>query len=522
MVGAALVSFELGHHVFDRAARSEFARLVEKAISSYNPRCDKNQDTNRTGTTPMRQLRVLFTGLCLGFAFSTPQAQTLDPELGAFRELYRELVEINTTLSVGSCTLAAEAMSVHLRTAGFPEQDLHMIIPADWPTQGNLVAHLPGLGTDLEPLLLLAHIDVVEANPEDWERDPFTLIEEDGYFFGRGTADDKAMAAIFIDALIRMKQTGYRPERTIKLALTCGEETPNEFNGVRYLLEHHKDLIDAQFALNEGAFAVMTPDGKKIFNGIQAGEKTYQDYRLEIRNPGGHSSRPVPNNAINRLATALTQIAEYQFPVTFNDTTRAYFRRMSKLTGGQTGQDMLAILNETPDAAALERISANTGFNSMLHTTCIATMLDAGHAPNALPQRASANVNCRIFPGQTQEQVRQILRDLVNDTDIAVTFADPPESTSPPPPLTPEIVGPMEIVSKEMWPQIPVIPFMQAGGTDGRFLTPAGIPTYSISGMFVEPNAINAHGLNERVPVQSLYESREFLNRLIRIYASGE
>jgi acetylornithine deacetylase/succinyl-diaminopimelate desuccinylase-like protein len=460
--------------------------------------------------------------LCLSLAFSASPAETLDPELSAFRELYRELVEINTTLSVGSCTRAAEAMAARLRAAGMPERDIHIIVPDDWPRQGNLVAHLPGLDTEQEALLLLAHIDVVEANAADWERDPFTLIEEDGYFFARGSADDKSMAAIFTDALIRMKQTGYRPDRTIKLALTCGEETPNDFNGVRYLLAHHKDLIDAQFALNEGAYAVMSPDGEKIFNGIQAGEKTYQDYQLEIVNPGGHSSRPVPDNAINRLAQGLIRIAEYQFPITFNDTTRAYFQRMSRLAGGQAGQDMLAILKETPDPAALARITADISFNSMLHTTCVATMLDAGHAPNALPQRASANVNCRIFPGETQEQVRQTLSDLVNDTDIAVTFADAPESTSPPPPLTPEIVGPMEAVSKAMWPEVPVIPFMQAGGTDGRFLTPAGIPTYSITGMFVDPGNVNAHGLNERVPVRSLYESREFLNRLIRIYAGGK
>jgi acetylornithine deacetylase/succinyl-diaminopimelate desuccinylase-like protein len=363
---------------------------------------------------------------------------------------------------------------------------------------------------------------VVEANPEDWERDPFTLIEENGYFYGRGTADDKSMAAIFTDTLIRMKQAGYQPERTIKLALTCGEETPNDFNGVRYLLEHHKDLIDAEFALNEGAFAVASPDGQKIFNGIQAGEKTYQDYQLEIRNPGGHSSRPVPDNAINRLAAALTRIAEFQFPITFNDTNRAYFKRMAPLMDDQTEQDMLLILQETPAPDALARIAADTSFNSMLRTTCIATMLDAGHAPNALPQRASANINCRIFPGQTQEQVRQTLLNIADDTDITITFANPPEFTSPPPPLTAEIVGPMETVSKQMWPQVPVIPFMQAGGTDGRFLTPAGIPTYSITGMFADPNTTNAHGLNERIPVKSLYESRDFLNRLIRIYAGGE
>jgi acetylornithine deacetylase/succinyl-diaminopimelate desuccinylase-like protein len=447
---------------------------------------------------------------------------TLDESESAFREVYRELVEINTTLSSGSCTDAARAMADRLRSAGIPDENIHVIVPPDWPRQGNLVASLPGLDPDAGAILLLAHIDVVEANPEDWERDPFTLIEEDGYFFGRGTVDDKAMAAIFVDLLMRMSASGYRPERTVKLALTCGEETPNTFNGVRYLLEHDRDLIDADFALNEGAISILDAQGNRIYNGVQAGEKTYQDYRLEIRNPGGHSSRPVPENAIYQLASALLRIADYAFPVEFNDTTRSYFERMSAMTTGQTSADLLAILESPPAPEALARITANPSYNAMLHTTCVATMLDAGHAPNALPQRADANVNCRIFPGHTQEEIRQELERVVADPDVTVSFVDPPESTSPPPPLTEAILGPIEAVTQQMWPGVPVLPFMQAGGTDGRFLTPAGIPTYGISGLFVQPEKVYAHGLNERVPVESLYQSRVFLDRLVKIYAGGE
>lgn len=440
----------------------------------------------------------------------------------AFLELYRELVEINTTLSSGSCTEAANAMAAQLRSAGIPENDMQVIVPPGLPTQGNLVAEIPGSSTDERAILLLAHIDVVEADPEDWERDPFTFIEEEGYFYGRGTADDKAMAAIFVDLLKRMKSSGYRPERTVRLALTCGEETPHHFNGVSYLLQNHRELIDAEFALNEGARGVLDSDGNRLYLGVEAGEKTYQDYRLEIRNPGGHSSRPVPDNAIYRLAGALVRIAAYAFPVEFNHTTRSYFKRMAGMSSGQLARDMLAILDDPPAPDALARVTANPSYNAMLHTTCVATMLDAGHAPNALPQRATANVNCRIFPGHTQEEIRQVLESVVDDGEIAVTLAAPPESTSPPPPLTPEILGPIEQVSQQLWPGVPVLPFMLAGATDGRFLTPAGIPTYGVSGIFADPATTNAHGLNERVGVQAVFEGREFLDRLVRSYAGGE
>ena len=439
-----------------------------------------------------------------------------------FRDLYKQLVEINTTLSAGSCTDAAKAMAIHLKAAGLPEEDVHVIVAPNYPKQGNLVATLHGTAPNADAILLLAHLDVVEADREDWERDPFTLIEEDGYFYGRGTADDKAMAAIFVDAFMDFKQTGYQPEATIKLALTCGEETPYPFNGVEYLVNNHRDLISAAFALNEGARGFLDSDGNRVFNGVQAGEKIYQDYRLEIRNPGGHSSRPVKDNAIYRLAIALTRLSSSSFPIEFNATTRGFFDRMSEIEAGQTADDMRAILRNPPDPDALARITEDPNYNAILRTTCVATMLDAGHAPNALPQRASANVNCRILPGHTQEEIRQTLEQVVADAEISATLVDPPESVSPPPPLTREILGPIEALTEQMWPGIPVLPTMSPGATDGRFLTPVGIPTYGVSGIFSDPSTTNAHGLNERVRVQSLYEGREFLMQLIKVYAGGE
>lgn len=446
----------------------------------------------------------------------------LHADEAALRSIYKELVETNTTLSAGSCTKAAEAMGARLEAAGYPASDKEVVVPAELPRQGNLVAILQGTDSSIKPLLLLAHLDVVEANRADWERDPFTLIEEDGYFYGRGTADDKAMAAIFVEAMVRFKQQGYRPRRGIKLALTCGEETPYDFNGVEYLLANHRDLIDAAFALNEGGGGRLDEQGNRVFNGALAGEKIYQDFRLEITNPGGHSSRPVKDNAIYRLAEALGRLSDFQFPVEFNDTTRAFFARMAEIETGQRSADRRAILRSPPDAEAMARIVADPSYNAILHTTCVATMLDAGHAPNALPQRASANVNCRIFPGHPQDEIRRTLEQVVADPGIHVSFVDPPERVSPPPVLTREILAPVEAITAQLWPGVPVLPIMQAGATDARFLTPAGIPTYGISGIFSDPATTNAHGLNERTRVQSLYEGREFLERLIRAYAGGE
>jgi acetylornithine deacetylase/succinyl-diaminopimelate desuccinylase-like protein len=461
------------------------------------------------------------TALCmLAIAFASgATAAPLTPDEQAFRDIYKQLVEINTTLSANNCVAATNAMAARLKSAGYADADVDLIAPPDRPTKSNLVAVLHGSDKSAKGLLLLAHIDVVEAKRADWARDPFTLIEEDGYFYGRGTADDKAMAAIFVDAMMRYKKTNYRPKHDIKIALTCGEETPYDFDGAEYLAEHNKDLIDAALAINEGAGGRLNKDGQRIYNGVQAGEKVYQDYRLEVTNQGGHSSRPVKDNAIYRLAAGLTKLSQYSFPIEFNDATRGFFDRMSKIETGQVAADMRAILNVPPNADALARMQADPTYNSILHTTCVATMLDGGHAPNGLPQRAGANVNCRIFPGTTQEDVRKTLEKVVDDPQIKVTFVNPPEKVSPPPPLTQAVLAPIEKITQKMWPGVPVVPTMAAGATDGRFLTPNGIATYGVSGIFADPETTNAHGLNERVKVTSLYEGRTFLDQLIKAYA---
>jgi len=462
------------------------------------------------------------TALCLlAIALATgATAAPSTPEEQAFRDIYKQLVETNTTLSANNCNGATNAMAARLKAAGYADADIHLIAPPDRPTKSNLVAVLHGADKNAKGLLLLAHIDVVEAKRADWVRDPFTLIEEDGYFYGRGTADDKAMAAIFVDAMVRYKKANYRPKRDIKIALTCGEETPYDFDGAQYLVEKHQDLIDAALAINEGAGGRLDADGKRVYNGVQAGEKVYQDYRLEVRNPGGHSSRPVKDNAIYQLAGGLVRLSQFSFPIQFNDATRGFFAAMSKIEHGQVAADMQAILTTPPNEQALARLLADPSYNSILHTTCVATMLDGGHAPNGLPQRAGANVNCRIFPGTSQEEVRQTLERVVDDPNVKVAFVDPPEKVSPPPPLTKAVLGPIEKITQKMWPGVPVVPTMAAGATDGRFLTPAGIPTYGVSGIFADPATTNAHGLNERVKVQSLYEGRTFLDQLIKAYAN--
>jgi acetylornithine deacetylase/succinyl-diaminopimelate desuccinylase-like protein len=439
----------------------------------------------------------------------------------AFRDLYKELVEINTTLSVGSCTQAANAMQARLLKAGYPASDLRIVVPDGRPKDGNLIAMLPGTDATLKPLLLLAHIDVVEAKREDWERDPFKFIEENGYFFARGIADDKAMAAIFTDSMMRYKQEGFRPKRGIKLALTCGEETPNTFNGVSFLVEQHRTLIDAAFALNEGGGGRLDgKTGKYLYNGIQAGEKLYQDFTLEVVNQGGHSSRPTADNAIYQMSQALLRIQSFEFPIEFNDTTRGYFNKFGEIIGGTEGTDLKAAA--TGDAAAIARLKKDPSYNGTLHTTCVATMLNGGHALNALPQRVTANVNCRIFPGHSAQEIRQTLIKVVNDPSVKVAFQSEPEKAGAAPALTAEVLGPIEKLTKEMFPGVPVVPAQAAGATDGRFLTPVGIPTYGISGMFSDGATTNAHGLNERVRVQSVMEGREFLYRLAKLYAGGK
>ncbi|HEX5005797.1 MAG TPA: M20/M25/M40 family metallo-hydrolase, partial [Hyphomonadaceae bacterium] len=441
----------------------------------------------------------------LASACATPVGPSTSTAAGAgeadFRALYKELVETNTTFSAGSCTMAAERMKARLLAAGYPESDLKILVnPApNRPQDGNLFAILPGANPAKKAILLMAHIDVVEARREDWERDPFVLTEEDGFFYARGSSDDKSMAAIFTDSMIRYKREGYKPERTIKMMLNCGEESPNEFVGAKYMVENHRDLIDAEFALNEGAGGRLDPaTGKYVYNGVQAGEKLYQDYTVEVTNPGGHSSRPVPDNAIYQLGQALMKVQAIEFPIEFNDATRTFFRRMGEITGGPEGQDMRDAA-DGENAAAIRRLLENPSYNATLRTTCVATQLSGGHAPNALPQRATANVNCRIFPGHTQEEIRQNLESAIGDAKVKVTLRSEPETPMKAPPLPPDILGPIEKLTEQMWPGVPVIPAMATGATDGRFTTPAGIATYGVSGIFADPNTTNAHGLNERV-----------------------
>jgi len=438
-----------------------------------------------------------------------------------FRSLYKELVEINTTLSVGSCTEASNAMKARLVAAGFAESQAQVIVPPNWPKQGNLVALLPGTDPKLKPILLLAHIDVVEARREDWVRDPFKLVEEDGFFYARGASDDKAMAAVFADMMVRFKREGYRPKRGIKLALTCGEETPNVFNGVSYLIEHHRDLIDAELALNEGGGGRYDlQSGVYRYVAVLASEKVYQDFTLSTSDQGGHSSRPTPENAIYRLTRALNKIEVYDFPIEFNDVSRAYFERFGKVEGGEKGADMIAAAKG--DTAAIERLRKDASANAILHTNCVATQIDGGHASNALPQRATANVNCRIFPGHAQEEIRQELIRVVADAKVSVEFQSPPEKVGAPLALSHAVMDPIERLTADMYPGVAVVPSISAGATDGRFLTPAGIPTYGVSGMLSDGVTTNAHGLNERIRVQSLLEGREFLYRLTQMYAGGK
>ena len=459
-------------------------------------------------------------------AFSAFAAPPQDTPAGEqrFRELYKELVETNTTLSAGSCTLAAERMAARLKAAGFPDSDLHPFAAPDHPKEGGLVAIFPGKDPKLKAILLLAHIDVVEAKREDWTRDPFKLIEENGYFYARGASDDKAEAAIWVDTLIRFKNEKYQPRRTLKLALTCGEETAGAFNGADWLSRNRRDLIDAAFALNEGAAGELDASGNRIALEVEAGEKFPQNYRLEVTNKGGHSSRPVKDNAIYHLAAALMRISAYEFPAQFTDANRAYFTGMAKILAAkgdtETANAMNAFLKNSNDTQALALVSAkDPSWNATLRTTCVATMLEAGHATNALPQRARANVNCRIFPGVTAETVRAKLEELAADPAVKISSPETRGPTASPPPLTPAVMAPIEKLTAEFWPGVPVLPVLQAGATDGEFTNAVGIPTFGVEPVFMGPDLGNIHGLNEYVGVKSLLEGREFLYRLVKIYA---
>ncbi len=447
-------------------------------------------------------------------------AAPIRPDQAEFRSLYKELIETNTTVTNGSCTLAAERMAARLKAAGLPDSQITMFSVPEHPRDGGLVAVYPGTDRKLKPMLLLAHIDVVEARREDWTRDPFTLIEESGYFYARGTLDDKSQAAIWTDTLARFAREGYKPKRTVKLALTCGEETSGAFNGAEWLAKNRRDLIDAAFALNEGGGGRKNSEGKLEVQTIQVGEKAYQDFLLTTTNPGGHSSQPVRDNAIYVMSDALAKIRDFEFPAELNDTTRAFFARTGALRSDAAGKAMVAISKNPGDKAAEAILNQDKMLHSMLRTTCVATLIDGGHAQNALPQTVTANVNCRMFPGRTSDETQAMLAAAINNPAVKIEqrVKDKPIAKSPP--MDPAIIGPMEALVAKHFPGVPVIPTMSTGATDGVYLGAVGIPTYGVPGIWADPDLNGIHGLNERLEVRSLYAGRDYLFDLVKALSS--
>lgn len=459
--------------------------------------------------------------VAMGLLAQPLAAQTsLTPQQAAARAVYQELVEINTVDSVGSVTKAAEAMAVRFRAAGFPAADVQLLVPAEHPTKGNLVVRYRGKNQG-KPILLLAHLDVVAALRSDWPRDPFIMHEADGYFYGRGTADDKAMAAMFVANLIRYKQEGWVPARDLIIALTADEEGGGA-NGVEWLLANHKNLIDAEYALNEGGGGTLMND-KPLFHSVQAAEKVPVNFTLTTINTGGHSSVPRPDNAIYQLTNALQKLADFTFPVALNEVTRPFFMETAKVESPAMAAAMRAVVANPTDLKNAAIVSADSRYASMLRTSCVATRLTGGHAYNALPQTATANVNCRIVPTSTLEDVRHTLERVFGDTGVKVTMTVPSRERfgQKPTAVHPAVLAATQELTKSMYNGVPVIPTMSTGATDGRFLRAAGIETYGVSGIFSAPGETNAHGRDEKLRVKSFYDGLEFLYQLVKRVADA-
>jgi acetylornithine deacetylase/succinyl-diaminopimelate desuccinylase-like protein len=477
---------------------------------------------------------VLFSSFLLFVLFITSdsQSQIDDATRKLSHDIFQQLIEINSTDSVGNVTTASEAMAQRFRDAGFAEADLQILGPNDKDRKKNLVVRLHGNGKH-KPILLIGHLDVVEAHREDWTTDPFKFVEKDGFYYGRGTQDMKSGDAIMATTLIRFKKEGYIPDRDIILALTADEEG-GKSNGVDWLVKNHRELIDAEFVFNHDGGGILSDHGKPVMMTVDATEKLYADFQLSVTNPGGHSSLPRPDNAIYALANALVRLQNFQFPFELNEVTRTYYERMAKVETSDRAADMKGILKTPPDGAAVARLSKDPIDNSTIHTTCVATRLNAGHANNALPQRAEANVNCRILPGHSAEEVRQELIKIFDDpkgvdTKITVRYVDSfgniSDSASdrkslPPPPLSRDVFGPLEKITSELWPGIPVIPEMATGASDGVYTMGAGIPTYGIAGIAIDRDDIRAHGRDERLGVESYYKGVDFYYRYLKAVTS--
>ncbi|MBH16503.1 MAG: peptidase M20 [Gemmatimonadetes bacterium] len=442
------------------------------------------------------------------------QSFQLEPHQQLARDILQEIIEINTVDSAGT-TEAARALERRLLAAGFSDEDVHVIGPTE--KKMNLVARLRGRDTGRPAILLLAHLDVVEALRTDWNMDPWTLIEQDNHFYGRGVTDDKDEAAIYTANLIRYKQEGFVPDRDIIVALTADEEG-GEYNGVQWLLENHRELIDAEYALNEGGGGEIK-DGEHRLNAVQASEKVYQNFNLKALNPGGHSSLPRDDNAIYDLANALVRISEYRFSVMLNEVTEAYFQGTADVEGGSVAMNIATMLADPSNELAIARIQSEPGWNARLRTTCVATRLNGGHANNALPQTAEAIVNCRMLPTHDPEDVLSSLRRVAG-SQVEVTpmgQANP----SPPSPLRTSVLEPIQKITEEMWPGVPIVPIMATGATDGLYLRRAGIPTYGVSGIFTDVDDNRAHGQDERILIKSFFEGQEFLFQLVKALSSG-
>ena len=462
---------------------------------------------------------VLFWVLTLATLPLAMPAPSDDATRTLSREIFQQLIEINTTDSVGNTTLAAQAMADRLLAAGYPPADVFVGGPT--PKKGNMVARLRGTGAR-KPLLMICHLDVVEARREDWSVDPFKFIEKDGYFYGRGTSDIKDGDAILMSMMLRLKKEGYIPDRDLILALTADEEG-GDYNGVAWLLQNHRDLIDAEYILNPDAGNFESENGKKLLLGIEASEKLYADYTLEVTDKGGHSSEPTGNNAIFHLADGLVKLQHFQFPFELNDVTREYFKRKAAIEGGEAAAEFTAILKTPPDPAAIAKLTESPFYNARMRTTCVATRLEGGHAYNALPQMARANINCRILPGHSAEEVRQQLAKVVNDPQISIAQRDlgrAPAKVNPTTKLGTEMISAIEKVRDQMWPGVPVMPEMDAGASDGAFTRAEGITTYGVPGVFGDINDDRAHGRDERVEVKEFYAGVDFYYRLVKILST--
>ena len=440
------------------------------------------------------------------------------------RAIFQQLIELNTTDSVGNVTKAAEAMAKRMLDAGFVPSDVIVAGPNE--RKKNLVVRYRGTGKRA-PVLFIGHLDVVEARREDWSVDPFQFIEADGNFYGRGSRDMKSGDALLVETFVRLKREGYQPDRDLILALTADEEG-GDYNGIDWLLKEHKDWIDAQYCINLDGGEFEKLRGKRILAGLQASEKVYADYQFETTNPGGHSSVPGAENAIYELAEALVRLERFSFPVHINDVTRGYFLQSASLTSGQLSADLHGAAKQPPDPAAIQHLSNLPYYNSLLRTTCVATMLTGGHAANALPQMARANVNCRIFPGEDPAEIRKTLERVANDPGVKVTLKVDKTSdgrpiavvTVPPSPLIPEVTNAYSSTLDTMWPGLPVVPTMSTGASDGKYLRSAGIPTFGIACMFFDMQDDRSHGKDERVEVQDFYDGVEFTYRFVKALSS--